>query len=327
MEWVSNVSIREAKSTRGWGASRGVRRNFEQLAESIGRLYTRGAGIEWTAWEEGARKTEVPKYAFQRKPYWIKEVSEAAVSNRHPLLSQHTESAKHAGEHVFETNVSLESHGFLREHQVYGMSLMPGAAFFEMALSAAQEIFSSDQPSLRGATIGQPFVINENETRILQLIATAKSDRSADFQILSRPADQTEWTSHVSGKLEAVDGGFVPADAISLEEAKDSNPDEIPVSEHYQACLNAGLAYGEKFQGATSLYKGENSALGHIQQPQSAGDLYLIHPGQLDSCLQVALTAIGSLEQGLSLPLSIERFTLLKKTNRRPLVPSASGCD
>jgi acyl transferase domain-containing protein len=56
-----------------WLASlRQGRREWEQVLETLGTLYTRGVEVDWSAYDApyGRQRVVLPTYAFQRQRYW-----------------------------------------------------------------------------------------------------------------------------------------------------------------------------------------------------------------------------------------------------------------
>ncbi|NEE57631.1 hypothetical protein G3M55_75415, partial [Streptomyces sp. SID8455] len=42
----------------------------EQVLRAVGRAWERGLGVDWSGAFPGARRVELPTYAFQRSRYW-----------------------------------------------------------------------------------------------------------------------------------------------------------------------------------------------------------------------------------------------------------------
>jgi len=62
------------KPERMWAVSaRKSRGEWEQILESLGRLYERGAEVDWEGFDQGygRRRVALPTYPFQRQRYWI----------------------------------------------------------------------------------------------------------------------------------------------------------------------------------------------------------------------------------------------------------------
>ncbi|HEY1577814.1 MAG TPA: condensation domain-containing protein, partial [Terracidiphilus sp.] len=65
------------QAERVWVASlRSARGEWEQILDSLGRIYLRGAEIDWNAFDQPyhRRRTPLPTYPFQRKHFWIQNV-------------------------------------------------------------------------------------------------------------------------------------------------------------------------------------------------------------------------------------------------------------
>ena len=64
----------EGKAERVWAISvRKGRGEWEQVLESLGKLYERGAEVDWEGFDRGygRRRVALPTYPFQRQRYWI----------------------------------------------------------------------------------------------------------------------------------------------------------------------------------------------------------------------------------------------------------------
>jgi acyl transferase domain-containing protein len=75
-------SKEETKPERLWAVSiRKSRGEWEQVLESLGRLYERGAEVDWEGFDQGygRRRVELPTYPFQRQRYWIETAPQKAT--------------------------------------------------------------------------------------------------------------------------------------------------------------------------------------------------------------------------------------------------------
>jgi acyl transferase domain-containing protein/acyl carrier protein len=61
------------------------RDDWKQIAETLSRLYARGARIDWAGFDAGygRRKVALPTYPFQRQSYWIEAAPPRAAAPRH----------------------------------------------------------------------------------------------------------------------------------------------------------------------------------------------------------------------------------------------------
>ncbi len=65
-----------------WAASlKKGRGEWEQILDSLGRLYVRGAEVDWAGFDQsyGRRRVELPTYPFEQRRYWIESASNQPV--------------------------------------------------------------------------------------------------------------------------------------------------------------------------------------------------------------------------------------------------------
>src|SRR5262249_6829378 len=108
---------------------------------SLGALYTIGVPVAWrTLYEQQGNFVRLPAYPWQFKTYW----TESAESREdrlffpvHPLLGQRIRAAHP----TWELEISSRLLPFLADHCIQDKVLLPGAAFAEIALAAARDVF------------------------------------------------------------------------------------------------------------------------------------------------------------------------------------------
>ncbi|KOG89249.1 hypothetical protein ADK38_15335, partial [Streptomyces varsoviensis] len=117
------------------------------LLDAAGRLFAGGAEVGWAAlFPDGGPRVDLPTYAFQRQRYWPTVAASApadlAASGLeqvdHPLLGAKATLAGDAG-YLFTSRLSLHAHPWLADHALFDRPLLPGTAFLELAVRAADE--------------------------------------------------------------------------------------------------------------------------------------------------------------------------------------------
>ncbi|MCX0241745.1 type I polyketide synthase, partial [Streptomyces drozdowiczii] len=113
------------------------------LLQALATAYTSGTDIDWTALLPGGNRVDLPTYAFQHEEFWLHPVDQTDVaaagldSGGHPLLGAAVEIAE-TGHLVLTGLLSEQRLPWLTDHTIAGTTLLPGTAFVDLALHAAQ---------------------------------------------------------------------------------------------------------------------------------------------------------------------------------------------
>ncbi|HYO54689.1 SDR family NAD(P)-dependent oxidoreductase [Archangium sp.] len=289
------------------------RPEWETLLESLAALYLHGARVDWARFDEAweRRRVPLPPYPFQRQRYWVDASPLPAPrggGSEHPLLGPALGIAG-AREMRFERQLDLDEPLRLSEHTVGGQSLLPAAAFCEMALAAGRHAFQ--QPVvLRDLHLSRPLSLEPGARRRVQTVVTLSGEREARFQLLSAPAGQdplrAEWTVHCTAAL-SVDASVSPEAPAALEEGS-----RVDVDGLYRDLEGRGLHYGPSFRTLRGLTVGGATVVGHVElASESQGPGWLLHPTLLDGCFH-ALSALPGAAKDTSayLPVGIESLRL-----------------
>ncbi|MGX1800659.1 acyltransferase domain-containing protein, partial [Streptomyces albidoflavus] len=184
----------------------------QALVEAVARLHGHGVRVDWPAFfaGRGARRVELPTYAFQRRRFWpagmmpLGAGAEAAglAPAGHPLLGGAVELAGTDG-HLFTGRLSQGTHGWISDHRVMGAVLVPGTALLELAVHAGG-VLGCDR--VEELTLAAPLVLPEQGTVQVQVgVGAPDEEGRRGITIHSRPADDSgaPWTSHAEGTLAA----------------------------------------------------------------------------------------------------------------------------
>ncbi|MGE6731327.1 type I polyketide synthase [Streptomyces sp. NPDC059900] len=274
----------------------GIGRFLTSLAE----VWVQGVDVDWTGAlaGSGARRVDLPTYAFQRKRYWLDEqaVSGDAASlglagAGHALLGAAVPVAD--GDEVLLTGrLSRLTHPWLAGHTVLGSDVVPSSVFVELAVRAGDETGCT---ALDELSLAAPLVLPRTGGLQLQVRVGASDDTGRRTVTVSARTDaaDTLWTVHASGFLSADatadESGITEwpppgAENIALDDSVDVAPDDDSVESGTPGTL----------PGVTAAWRSGDSLFAELSLPEQlqAGCAYFgLHPALLDMAVQVVRLA------------------------------------
>ncbi|MFF7649491.1 type I polyketide synthase [Streptomyces sp. NPDC007983] len=177
------------------------------LLTAVGRLHVRGVEV---GWEQvfagtGARRVDLPTYAFQQEKFWLAATTPAMsdVSMDHPLLSA-VVAVPDTGGVLCTGRLSLAAQPWLADHVVSGVPVVPGSALVELALRAGDEVGAG---SLSELVSEAPLVLPETgSVRVQVSVGASDGTGRRPVDIYSRPEKgDAPWTRHATGTLAAAE--------------------------------------------------------------------------------------------------------------------------
>ncbi|MEU8220981.1 SDR family NAD(P)-dependent oxidoreductase [Micromonospora taraxaci] len=296
---VLTVGVQETLDDVGAGAVvlGSLRRDDGGLARftmSVAEAFVHGVEVNWAAIfaGPGARRVDLPTYAFQRERYWLTSphgyagdptgLGQSTVE--HPLLGAMV--ALPDGQGVLLTGrLSLQTHSWLADHAVAGVVLLPGTAFVELAIRAGDEIGCDRVDEL---TLEVPLLLPERVGVAIQIrVGAADETGRRPLTIHSHPDDTQDWTRHASGTLARSDSASDRLTTWSdLESWPPAGATPISLDEHYDNAANAGYGYGPVFQGMRAVWQRGDDIFAEVVLPEPAREdaaKFGIHPALLDA--------------------------------------------
>lgn len=298
-----------------------LRKGYEDwrtLLSSLGQLHVRGVPVDWRGVDRPYVRSRVslPTYPFERQRFWMDpaDVDPAAqgrqgawiggASGGHPLLGLRVPSAlAHA---QFLQQVSVGRVPYLKDHQVQGSIVFPGAGYIEMALAAASELFGPGAHTIENVHFQQALFMNESQTYPMQTVVSPEVGGRCAFQVYHWPAKTTAdadasasvtWVLHAEGTIRRAQP--TPEERPTADrELLASAPglDEFVDREECVSRLRRrGLEYGPMFQCSEQLWRSDGEGIAQLVLHEAVIkglEAHRVHPALLDACFQTIAAAV-----------------------------------
>ncbi|MDT3400581.1 type I polyketide synthase, partial [Streptomyces sp. B1866] len=200
-----------------------------------------------------------------------------------------------------------ETHPWLADHVVLGSVLLPGTAFVELALHAADHTGSDHLEEL---TLESPLILPETGAVQLQFVVEALDDDGrrpfAVYSRLESAGADAPWTRHASGTLAT--GGPSPDTLAGDGVWPPVGAEPVGIGDRYEVLAGLGFGYGPAFQGLRSVWRRGGEVFAEValdsEVAESAGSFGL-HPALLDATLHaIGLGALPEDRAGTRLPFA-----------------------
>ncbi|MER5809046.1 SDR family NAD(P)-dependent oxidoreductase [Streptomyces sp. NPDC002033] len=279
------------------------------LLRAVGALWAGGADVDWRALLPAVPAgQDLPTYPFERQRFWPRvsphragDVSGAGLAGLdHPLLGAAVSVAdgSSAGGSVLTGRLSLTTHPWLADHAVMGAVLLPGTAFVELALRAAQNVGCG---LIRDLTLETPLVLTPEDAVQIQVgVGPADDEGHRHVVVHSRlePSDdgtsgvETGWVRHAQGVVAPLDQDPNADDfgAVSGAVWPPRGAAPVGIEDFYPALAEQGYAYGPTFQGLRRAWRRGTDLFADVELPEAAADdvaAFGVHPALLDAALHV----------------------------------------
>ncbi|MFE2679862.1 SDR family NAD(P)-dependent oxidoreductase, partial [Streptomyces hygroscopicus] len=294
---------------------------LERFLTSAAEVFVRGTTMDWaTALDgRGGRRVELPTYAFQRERYWLDAPADAGDvgsvglgSLGHPLLGAVVSLASGGGV-LLSGRLSLATHGWLADHAVHGVVLLPGTAFVELVMQAGDQVGCGRVEEL---VIEAPLILPEHGGVQIQVEA-GEADASGlrEVSVFSRAEAEGEdatWVRHAHGVLAPVHG----ADTVSFDFGvwPPAGAEVADVSAEYVRAAENGLRYGPVFQGLERAWRRGDEVFAEVALPEEERERaaeFGLHPALFDAGLHAMGVSEGLTGgSGSLLPFSWRGFSL-----------------
>ncbi|MYQ80502.1 type I polyketide synthase [Streptomyces sp. SID4923] len=309
-------------------ALRKGRPEVSTLLAALARLHVAGPRVAWEALLDGrgARRVELPTYAFGRTTYWLDAPEPIGgdvtglgqTAAAHPLLSAVVASPE-AGGVVLTGRLSVRTHPWLADHDVLGTVLLPGTGYIELAIRAGEEVGCEVVEEL---TIEALMPLPPHGGLAVQVVVDAPdAGGRCSLAVYSRPDDApagAPWSKHASGVLAPGTGQASPAGTFAPAPADwpPTGATKVDISDVYDYLTGQGYGYGPMFRGLRGIWSRGKETFAEVSLPEDSLDVgkeFRLHPSILDAALSATDFMDGRRPQdvgGTQLPFAWSGVTL-----------------
>ena len=302
--------------------------DWQQLLQSLGELYVRGASIDWSGFDRDyqRRRVALPTYPFQRQRYWLdrptaRREMTAPTENKtklHPLLDKQIPLPL-LKETVFETYFHKDTHPFLLDHIVYDQIVASAASYISMLLGVTELTFHTKGCILEEIIFQQAMIIPEEEGCAVQLTMVPENEAESSFKIISldKNAAESAYHTHVTGKILTTKIPNAQSSLPNIQELWAQCQSEMAAEEFYDIQRLRQIFLGPNYQWISAIRQGNGETIARITTPSFLSELeeYQLHPGLIDAGLQLLLSMVDKEIEETFFPFRIERVCFYQRPN------------
>ena len=297
-----------------------------QVIETLSQLYTRGANVDWQAFDRGyvRRKVALPTYPFERQRYWpetSRGIAKVSTSDAHAFLGRRFRTA--LGQTIYERRFTTDEPSFLGDHRIYGTIVVPGASHVAMALAAATDDLKGTAFALEDITFPEALALKGSQRRDVQFVIS-KEPPAIVFRVASTRSGEAErdaWKIHAAGRIRTVT--HLPArDNLSLTVLRARCGSNVIAGDaFYRAMAERSIELGDSFQRIADLQARHGEAICRMRKKGGDAAYSPLHPGLVDACFQLVGAALPQSDDGATayVPFAIDRFEFHASTNEEDL--------
>ncbi|MCG8611511.1 MAG: condensation domain-containing protein, partial [Pseudomonadales bacterium] len=330
--------------------SRIPRAELTSFLTNVAQLWEQGFQVNWQCFPGNPldHRYSLPTYPWQRKRYWP-DSQPGALQTSNPVRSQAqvgqsillgamqtiAGSGQHSAFMVYSNSLNPEHHRYLQGHKIHGQCIFPGAAFIEMALTAATKLkydnfeTSNDILICSNAQFKRPILLDSESVALQTHVQSsappnASGDQDYTLSIFSHrqtpnPGDSindNRWLEHAQMSIQRHSAPTVIKKHSGIPSSLDLNryPQTITGKQFYEQWAYRGNQWTGDFQSIEQLWVNEQDCWGKIRfaPKEKAPDAFLFHPGLLDACAQ-CLAPLAPEGSGAFVGHSLEKLTLWKR--------------
>ncbi|WP_136684464.1 type I polyketide synthase [Falsirhodobacter xinxiangensis] len=258
----------------------------QNILRGIAQLHVAGVVVDWARFFDTGSYVPLPAYPWQRRSFWSE--GDAARADRLGTPDEATllGAPQSAPAPLWRASFNRNRMAYVLDHRVEGSTVLPGAAYVEIALELAAAL--QGPLHLSDLSFSQALLIGDLDEISIQ---TGFDTASRRFAIHSTAG--TDWTLHATGRVSSREMPAPLAEDMPALRARITQG--FGTAAHYAGMDARGLQYGPAFRGIAQidLSHDRTEVLARVETPaslQPRGEV--LHPALLDACFQALISML-----------------------------------
>ncbi|NTF35015.1 SDR family NAD(P)-dependent oxidoreductase [Rhizobium skierniewicense] len=266
---------------------------------TIARLWVAGAEMDLrNVFSDGSR-IQLPTYPFQREIFWIERGQRVTEKVASAFLGRRTE-APAVEATLFDANWSVASLPFLKDHVIYGKIVVSGAALAVMIAEGVRELSGSEHCVLSNVQFPAALIIAEGTDRRVQL-QLVRTGNGFEATVLTPDGFEI----HATARVETSVSECMPS-PVEVQ-GEDISPDLLA-----SWLRDRQVVMGPTFRRLSNIVVNEGEASARMGT-DGEDAAWLLHPGLLDSALQLVAAAARPEGNRAFVPTYIDRIVFRQR--------------
>jgi acyl transferase domain-containing protein/acyl carrier protein len=272
--------------------------------DTLATLWCAGVALDLNRFYCNGNRLALPTYPYQRQRHWLERTNRAFDNSPVSPFLGHRTDVPALNTVVFDAEWNVAKLPFLQDHIIYGQVVVSGAALAALIAEGTQAITGKDVSVLTQLSFPAAVIIKPGCTQRIQL-QLVRDGNCFNATVLAPDTLEVHATATVS--LNEVFSEITPQQ-VSGEDMSDTTLDSWLRSH--------SVVMGPTFRRLSEITVGDNLASGAIRS-DTLDDGWLLHPGVLDSALQLVAAAARPEGNKAFVPTRIAQLTLRKRVGNQ----------
>lgn len=257
--------------------------NLRNNSNDICQRYMNGETINWQLLydaKNSASRINLPTYCYDKQYCWID--SQAIQSKNTSLLGKRMQLPL-SDEVRFENKFSAMFPVYNQDHRLFSTIVVPGSLHVALFISAILKVSATNVCELIDINFIDPFILQDNEQRLIQVILSAGAPRNIKLVSL----DDDQWRVH-SQAIVAAENSSQSLGGLSFSIVQQRCSKKYSGDYFYQHIWVPGNDTGQSLHWLHEIWVGSGESLARLQQPAIAYcDDETVQTGLIEAGLQL----------------------------------------